>query len=40
MQSGVIQVENRDDVNYGLSQPWTDDRSDLISVLRAQVSAR
>ncbi len=40
MQSGVIQVENRDDVNYGLSQPWTDDRSDLISVLRARISAQ
>jgi len=40
MQSGVIQVENRNDVQFGSLQAWTDDRSDLISILRARVDAR
>lgn len=40
MSAGAIQVENRNDVDWGGLPVWTDDRSDLISLLRARIRAR
>jgi len=40
MEAGAIQVENRNDVDWGGLPVWTDDRSDLVSLLRARVRAR
>jgi len=40
MDAGVIQVENRNDVRWGGLPVWTDDRSDLTSLLKTRVTAR
>lgn len=40
MNEGLIQVENRNDVDIGGLRPWTDDRGGLVDALTARVKAR
>ncbi|MEN8165680.1 MAG: hypothetical protein ABFS37_16245, partial [Acidobacteriota bacterium] len=40
MASGKIMVQNRRNVHYGDLLPWTDDRSDLLRLMRTRIRLR
>lgn len=40
MATGKIRVQNLRNVSYGDLQPWTDNRNDLLSLMRAEVRLR
>lgn len=40
MDSGDIMVQNRRNVTWGNLQPWTDERGDLLTLMRSHIQAR
>ena len=40
MASGKIMVQNRRNVDYGSLRPWTDERSDLLALMRSRIRVR
>jgi hypothetical protein len=40
MAEGKIQVQNLRNIDYGSLQPWTDDRSDLLALIRTRIRLR